>query len=655
MTRDESLWPLLGSGLDREWTLKQVDTIEELLGTATAGQSGIVVWDARDAADHVSELSRLQLHSERFAIIVIDTASNFEPWRIAIQQRRIVALLGIPFKAEQWREVLTNARDECQARVAVLGEADAPATTSAAQGTPPRRGLPRFAAWIVAAVCAACAAGYLLYRSLDHRAPATPQAPVAASATSPVRTNAASAKPVPATDEQVDTLLENARQAMLDRHFIEPADGNALAFYKNVLLLDPSNGEARQGQQRLAQILFARAQSDLNERKFDMALQALETARSISPGDPRLADLDARVEALRSELGPTQIQAALNAGNFDRATELLDEAVRAKSVSAAQAAQWREEIRRRKNKADVGHLVTLLETRVQQDRLLEPRNDSAAYYLQQARQAGASEADLQQQSDELSAKLLRAARAALDDHRLGDADRMLNAARNAGAAPTAIAGLQHDLDGARDGQAREKIIQSQNLELAQARLARGQLVEPDDDSALYYVNQLRAADPANPAWTPVAAAVQSAIIVRAHAALESGDALRAESLAKLASGLGGTADLNDLKEAIAQLQSKQSATTTVAVNSLVTVKPLKLDYPKSALVGGVEGWVDLAFDVTGEGKVANVIVVNASPRNVFESAAKNAMSRVRFQPVMRNGQAIPVKSTLHVVFRLNQP
>jgi TonB family protein len=149
--------------------------------------------------------------------------------------------------------------------------------------------------------------------------------------------------------------------------------------------------------------------------------------------------------------------------------------------------------------------------------------------------------------------------------------------------------------------------------------------------------------------------VQSAIIVRAHAALESGDALRAESLAKLASGLGGTADLNDLKEAIAQLQSKQSATTTVAVNSLVTVKPLKLDYPKSALVGGVEGWVDLAFDVTGEGKVANVIVVNASPRNVFESAAKNAMSRVRFQPVMRNGQAIPVKSTLHVVFRLNQP
>ncbi len=655
VTQDESLWPLLGSGLDLEWTLKQVDSIDELLVTAGAGQSGIVVWDARDQADHAAELSRLQLHSERFAIIVIGPASNAEPWRVAIQQRRIVALLGIPFNTEQWREVLSSARDECQARIAVLGEAGAPATPSAQQGSPSRLGHRRFPVWIVAAVFAACGAGYLLYRSLDHGTHPSTQATVVAPVTAPAVGNAPFAKPMPATDEQIDSLLENARQAMLDRRFIEPADGNALAFYKNVLLLDPGNGEAQQGLQRLAQILFARAQSDLNERKFDMALQALETARSISAGDPRLADLDARVEALRAELGPTQIQAALNAGNFDRATELLEEAVRAKSVSGAQAAQWRDEIRRRKNKADVGRLIALVATRVQQDRLLEPHNDSAVYYLHEARQAGASEADLQEQTDQLSAKLLRAARAALDEHLLGDVERMLNAARNAGAAPAALAGLQHDLDVARDGQASEKIIQSQNLELAQERLARGQLVEPDGDSALYYLNQLRASDPANPASAPLAAAVQSAIVVRARAALASGDAPKAESLAKLAGGLGGTGDLNDLKQAIALQQSKQSGTATVAANSLILVKPLKLDYPVSALAEGVEGWVDLAFDVTGEGKVANVTVVNASPRNVFESAAKGAMSRVRFQPVMRNGQAIPVKSTLHVVFRLDHP
>ncbi len=650
VTQDESLWPLLGNGLDREWVLKQVDTIGELLETASAAQAGIVVWDARGATDHAAELSRLQLHSERFAIIVIDAASNSEPWRAALQQHRIVALLGVPFRAERWRELLSSAHDECQARIAVLGDSGAPATAPAPRETQPGRRTSRIAAWIIAALCLACGAGYLLYRGLENRAASTPQAPSAA----PAQVKAPSAERVPATDEQVDTLLENARQAMLDRRFIDPADGNALAIYKNVLVLDPGNGEAKQGLQRLAQILFARAQSDLGERKFDMALQALETARSIGSGDPRLADLDARVEALRAELGPAQIQAALNAGNFDRATELLDEAVRAKSMSTAQTAQLRDEIRRRRVKSDVEHFVNLLTARLQQDRLLDPLHDSAVYYLQEAREAGAGAADLQERTDELSAKLLRAARVAVDENRLGDVERLLNAARNASAAPAAIAGLQRDMDGARDRQARDKALQSKNLELAQTRLTLGQLVEPDNDSALYYVNQLRASDPASSAWAPIAAAVQSAIIAKARAALDSGDAAKAESLAGLASGLGASPGLDELKKALARQQSTQSAPAAVAANSLVLVRPLRLDYPRSALANGIEGWVDLAFDVTTEGKVANAAVVNASPRNVFDGAAKNAVSRMRFQPVMRNGQAISFKSTLHVVFRLAQ-
>ncbi len=650
VTQDESLWPLLGNGLGRDWLLKQVDTIGELLATVDATQSGIVVWDARGAADHAAELSRVQLHSERFAIIVIDAASNSEPWRVAVEQRQIVALLGVPFKAERWREVLSSAREECQARIAVLGESGAPAAAPAPRETQPAGRRSRFVAWIIAALCLASGAGYLLYRGAQDRAASTPRALTSA----PAQVRAPSAKAAPASDEQVDALLENARQAMLDRHFIEPADGSALAIYKSVLVSDPSNGEAKQGLQRLAQILFARAQSDLGERKFDMALQALETARSISPEDPRLADLDARVEALRAELGPAQIQAALNAGNFARATELLDEAVRAKSMGAAQTAQLRDEIRRRSVKADAEHFINLLTARVQQDRLLDPHNDSAVYYLQEAREAGAGAADLQQPMDELSAKLLRATRVALDENRLADADRLLSAARNAGAAPAAITGLQRDMDGARDGQARDRALQSKNLELAQTRLALGQLVEPDNDSALYYVNQLRASDPANSAWAPVAGAVQSAIIAKARAALDSGDTAKADSLARLAGGLGATPGLDELTEALAQQQSKQSAPAAVAANSLVVVKPLRLDYPGSALANGTEGWVDLAFYVTTEGKVANAAVVNASPRHVFDSAAISAVSRMRFQPVMRNGQAISFKSTLHVVFRLEQ-
>ena len=534
VTQDEALWPQIGPGLDHDFVLKQVDTLDELKETTHEGQAGIIVWDARDRADSADDLSGLQLHSARFAIIVLDAATNSEPWREAIRHRQIVALLALPFDAAQLLETFVSAREEYHVRSAVLG--DAAAAAFVADST--RRKFPRIPLLIAAAVALVGGVAYLLYRG--SATPSYPAPPAAAAplhdvpAAAPVKTNTGA-------DEQVDSLLEKARQAMLDRHFIEPADGNALALYQNVLIYDPNNGEARQGVQRLAQILFARVQSDLDEHKFDVALQALETARGISPGDARLTDLDARIATLRAELGPAQIQAVINARNFDRAAQLLDEAARAKSLSSAKLNQLRDELRRRQAESDVAHIVKLLETRLQQDRLLEPRNDSAVYYLQQARQAGAAQADLQEQTQTLSRKLLQAARPAIDQHRLDDADRMLTEARSTGGSPQIIAALQRDLSAARDSQAHEKVIRAQLLDLAHARLARGDLVEPTNDNALFYVGQLRAVDPSNGGLAQISTALQSAIILRARAALDAGDSAKAEILAKSASSLGNSA------------------------------------------------------------------------------------------------------------------
>jgi len=649
VTQDDALWPQIGPSLDREYTLKQVDTLEELQGTTRAGQEGIIVWDARDAPDRDGDLSRLQMHSERFAIIVLDAAGSTEPWDQALAQRQIVALLSLPLDAAQLLEAFENARDETHARSAVLGEA----AVTALLAEPTGRKFPRYALLLGAAILIAGAAAFLMYRHSAAPANPPPKSVAAPHEVAPV----APVAPVTAeteTEEQVDSLLEKARQAMLDRHFIDPAGGNALALYQNVLIFDPNNGEARQGLQRLAQILFARVQSDLDEHKFDMALQALETARSLSPGDPRLADLDARIETVRSELGPAQIQAALNAKNFDRATQLLDDAARAKSLSAAKLSQLRDEVRRAQAESDVAHLLKLFATRLLQDRLIEPHNDNAAYYLQQARQTGASAEDLQEQTQALSKKLAQAARASIDQHRLGDVDRLLIELRNNAGSPQVIAGLQHDFDAAREAQAHEKSMQSQLLDLAQARLAHGDILEPENDNALFYVNQLRAANPANGGLAQVSGALQSAMIARAHAALDSGDIAKGEAMVKAAGGLGSSAELDALNDSLAQAKQKQGRAAAVAAGSLVMVKPLRLDYPSSALAEGTEGWVDLTFSVTPEGKVAHVTVVDSSPHNVFDSSARVAMARVRYQPVLMDGKAVEVKTSLRVVFRLDK-
>ncbi len=578
MTQDESLWPQIGPGLDHDWALKQVDTIDELQRITRAGHPGIIVWDAREPADRAGDLSRMQLHCSRFAIVVLDTDTSAEQWRTALQQRQIAALVGIPFEIGQLTEAFASAREDCLTRGIVLGEAApaAPAAPAASARPAGGRQLPWFKLGLAAAVCLAGTVAFLLHRHAAPRAPvATAAAPLA---------GAGPAQPVDArasADEQIDALLDKARQAMLDRHFIEPADGNALAMYRSVLQYDPNNGEAREGLQRLAQVLFARVQSDLDARKIDTALQALETARSISPDDPRLANLDARIETLRAELGTAQIQAALNANNFDRALQLLDSAERTKSLSVAKANQLREEIRRL--------------------------------------QAQASESDPQAPAQASSKK-------------------------------------QHDIDAARDGQARQAKALAHLLELAQARLAQGEILEPENDSALFYASQARASDPKMDGVAKISSAIQSAILAQARAALDSQDTGKTESLLAAARGLGSSADIDTLYDALVQQKLRQSreAAVAAAANSLVPIKPLKLDYPRAALAEGIEGWVDVAFDVTAEGKVTNITIVDASPRNVFDSAAKNALSRERFQPVLVDGQAAQIRATRHIVFRLSK-
>lgn len=653
VSEDESLWPQIAPGMEHAFLLKQVDTLGELKGSTDEGHAGVVIWDARGAEDPTHELSQLQIHSARFAIVVLDADENGSAWRAPLSQRQIVALVPVPFDTAVLLEAVGNAREECHARSAVLGESETNAST-AGPSRPKKPGLPLLSA-IGAALCAALAGGYFLM-------PRNSQPPVPATAVTAAAPSAQSAVPAtapvsaaPAADDQIDSLLDRARQAMLERRFIEPAASNALTLYQNALIVDPNNGEARQGLERLAQILFARVQSDLDERKFDAALQALETARSLSPGDPRLASLDARIESLRAEFGPAQILAAINAKNYDRAGQLLDEAARSKSLSAAKLAQLRDELQRRQAENDVSHILKLLAARIQQDRLIDPHNDNAVYYLQRARLAGASVEDLQDSTQALGRKLAQLGHTAIEQHRLVDADRALTELKNSGASPPAAGLLQHDLDAVRDSLAHEKQQQTQWLDQAQARIAKGELLEPENDSALYYLNQLHASNSSSGPAGQLAVSLQTGVAARARSALDAGDTTKAESMVRAAGALGASSDLDAVTAAIADARQRQGKVATIPGNSLVAVKPLNLEYPHAALTKGTEGWVDLAFSVTPEGKVEQISVLDSSPRNVFDAAAKLAISRVRYRPVLISGQPAEIKTTLHVVFRLEKP
>jgi protein TonB len=214
--------------------------------------------------------------------------------------------------------------------------------------------------------------------------------------------------------------------------------------------------------------------------------------------------------------------------------------------------------------------------------------------------------------------------------------------------------LQHELDAARSAQAAAAPPQPQYLDLAQSRLVQGKITEPDNDSALFYVNQLRAADPKNAGLPRISAAVQTQILDQVRSALDAAQPAKAEALLLLASGLGASPDLPVLNQRLAQAKQAAAGPQEVSEADLTKLKAMELDYPSAALAKGIEGWVNLSYMVTAEGKVTAVKVLDSSPRGVFDAAAARAMARVRYKPMLQGGKAVPVTTKLRIAFRLAQ-
>ena len=66
-------------------------------------------------------------------------------------------------------------------------------------------------------------------------------------------------------------------------------------------------------------------------------------------------------------------------------------------------------------------------------------------------------------------------------------------------------------------------------------------------------------------------------------------------------------------------------------------------YPAQARAAGVEGQVTVRYDVTAEGAVANVRVVDATPAGVFEQAALATVAQWRFRPPVVDGRSVSLR------------
>ena len=284
--------------------------------------------------------------------------------------------------------------------------------------------------------------------------------------------------------------------------------------------------------------------------------------------------------------------------------------------------------------------------------------------------------------------------AATDKPNLADAARDSaardNAARDAARVSAALEQAQRSAQGARADQV------ALYVQLARKRLASGALIEPADDSARGYLESATSLAPDDPEVRAASIALGEAMIVQFRRAIAAGDLAESQRWFKACSDYRiGSATLGELSSQLQKLQSAQqnAADTTAAQaqeraraaapsappptvaavapatspapvaaapaadpaapvqtwvpeSTLTRVQFVQPTYPDEAFNRHIGGWVDLEFTVTAEGKVTDISVVAGEPSGMFDRAARSALARSRYRPVMRDG--VPVAQRVRI-------
>jgi TonB family protein len=205
--------------------------------------------------------------------------------------------------------------------------------------------------------------------------------------------------------DRVAPLLNLATQRFNDAHLIDPARDSALFYIQEAVRLDPNNGAAQEAQKTLAIRLLTEAHGAIDRRDFAHASGWLDAAKGIAA-----------------------------AANIEAAETLLANARR-----EADADAWSQ-------------LLKNATERLQQDRLIDPANDSAKYYLLTLRGLDPNNAGLAPAMQDLGARLVTKARRALVLQQYDAARSWLDEAGALGVASPEFNSAQQDLEAAVAGQ-----------------------------------------------------------------------------------------------------------------------------------------------------------------------------------------------------------
>lgn len=245
------------------------------------------------------------------------------------------------------------------------------------------------------------------------------------------------------------------------------------------------------------------------------------------------------------------------------------------------------------------------------------------------------------------------------------------------------------------------------LAKASERLGDGQLIEPAQDNARFFIESARAIAPDEPQVQQAQKQLEERLVTEARKSLAGGNAQAAQHWIDAAADSGVSRDeISDLTKETQRVQmsakadamlaeakaavqrqdyvgarrwlieahdagmddasisavehdmtvaqdNAKRATEVVPAATLELAKYVPPVFPVLARQRGLTGWVDVQLHVKGDGSVSDVIIMGAEPVGVFEQAAVDAVKKWRYKPVERDGHAVDQRARLRMKFALD--
>jgi TonB family protein len=623
LSRDTGLVETVRNAAPRSASVTHSPDLDRVAEELRSLQPGVLLIDTASTADAAAMLPQLTL---RFPGLVIVAAGKREDSAALMQLTaagQIFRFLLTPLLHGQTRLALEAAI----AHHIDLKAAGQPTTAGPGGGDTKNRAITYGA--LAAGVLIAIGAIWfgMTMRTVEPKVAPAAQQPAT---TSPPLSNALPGKPDP-----VQAEIALAKEAFSQGRYLEPRGESALDLYRNAIALDPGNEAARAGVRSVVDKILDGAEAALTAEHLEEAIRSIETARDIDATHPRLLFLDTQVARERERLKLSQVR---DVGKRVRA------------------------------------LIEQASDRMQRGRFITPAGGSARDALAEASRLDPTDPMVAQGVRDLNASLTEEARKSLAAGRTDEAQTFVNAARQLGSAGPAFAAVERALAdamrsaasapasadaGSRRPATAAAAGSGPNIDAMVAqvrqRLNEGSLIDPAGASAQEALSALRDAAPARPEVDELSRTLSTRLLEANKQALAAKAYDRSAQLIAGARDVGvryNEAALAEAERDLVAARERETAGTVLQAATVPRTREVPAIYPTQARVDETEGWVDIDFTISPEGIPRELAVRDAKPRRVFDRAALNAVQQWRFQPIVRNGEAVAQRATLRVRFEM---